>query len=734
MARFIQENRHVKIETPLGGDKLLVSGMQGSEGISRLFSYELSLFSEDQKIPFADIIGKGVTVSLELPSGDYRYFNGIISTFSQVSGEGTSGDDTTRVSLYRATLVPKLWLLTRSAELRIFQNKSVPEIVEELLIQFGVTDYEVRLPGPPYEKREYCVQYRESHFNFISRLLEEEGIYYFFEHNADNHKLIIADAPQANIPCPGQSKASYQVEGSTPDDDTISSLEKMQTIMPGKYMLSDFNFETPNNSLNVDIPGKYKLGPGEREIYDYPGGYSAKAPGDKLIRVRMEEEEAHITTVKGASRCRAFTTGYRFTLTNADRSDMNDKDFILTAISHNIVQSVQEGGEFNYGNYFSCNPADVPFRPPRLTPKPVVQGTQTAIVVGPSGEEIYTDKYGRVKVQFHWDRIGKRDENSSCWIRVGQLWAGLNWGAMYVPRIGQEVIVDFLEGDPDCPIITGRVYNAHQTPPYDLPGNATQSGVKSRSSKGGSPDNYNEIRFEDLKGSEQVLVHAERNMDTTIEKDETREVGGNRDVHVKGHFTENIDSGETRKVDAGSEETINGGARQTINGGMNQAINGGETRTVNGGLGETINGGETRTVSGGMTETISGGETRTVNGGMTETVNGAITQTISGGVTINSPGGYTIVAPGGTKTIDNDFVNLGGTNTKAFFEEVETAGCKRSTTVLNLSFTGVAHETNGLKVEETSISVAAKMVDASQIGLSIHNKPIECSWGFKIYS
>lgn len=733
MARFIQENRHVQIKTPLGGDKLLVSRMQGSEGISRLFSYELSLFSEDYKIPFADIIGKGVTVSLELPSGNYRYFNGIIASFSQISGEGTSGDDTTRVSLYRATLVPKFWLLTRSAELRIFQNKTVSAIVEDVLKQFGITDYELKLNGS-YAKRDYCVQYRETHFNFISRLLEEEGIYYFFEHNADNHKLIIADTPQANTPCPGQKTASYQIEGSAPDDDTIASLEKMQTIMPGKYMLSDFNFETPNNSLNVNIPGKYKLGPGDREIYDYPGGYSAKTPGDRLIRIRMEEEEAQITTVKGGSNCRAFTTGYRFTLINADRSDMNDKDFILTAISHNIAQSVQEGGEFNYGNNFSCIPADIPFRPPRLTPKPVVQGSQTAIVVGPSGEEIFTDKYGRVKVQFHWDRQGKRDEHSSCWIRVAQLWAGLNWGAMYVPRIGQEVIVDFLEGDPDCPIVTGRVYNAHQTPPYELPGNATQSGVKSRSSKGGSPDNYNEIRFEDLKGSEQVLVHAERNMDTTIEKDETREVGGNRDVHVQGHFTEKIDSGETRTVNAGSEETINGGAKQTIDGGITQTINGGETRTVDGGLGETISGGERRTVNGGMTETINGAETRTVNGGMTETVTGTINQNVSGAVTINATGGFTVVAPAGTKTIDSVFSSIGGSISRFFGDKVETAGGKCSTTVVNVSLNGVTHETNGLKIEETSICYTAKFVDATTTGVSIHNNPIEMNWGFHIIS
>jgi type VI secretion system secreted protein VgrG len=721
MAKFTQEKRHIKITTPLGPDKLLLSGMQGSEGISRLFSFDLSLFSEDQKISFADIIGKGVTVSIGLPSGDLRHFNGIISSFSQVSGEGTSSDDTTRVSQYRATLVPKFWLLTRSAELRIFQNMTVPEIVEKVLKQYDVTDFELKLQGS-YDKREYCVQYRETHFNFISRLLEEEGIFYFFEHKADAHRLIIADSPQANAPCPGQKTASYHIQGSTPEDDTITSLEKMQSILPGKYMLSDFNFETPNNSLNVNIPGKYKLGPGDREIYDFPGGYMTKSPGDKLVRVRMEEEEAQITTVRGGGRCRSFTAGYRFTLINADRNDLNNKEFILTAIAHTISHSVQEGGAFHYGNRFSCIPADVPFRPPRITPKPVVQGSQTAIVVGPSGEEIYTDKYGRVKVQFHWDREGKRDENSSCWIRVGQLWAGLNWGAMYIPRIGQEVIVDFLEGDPDDPIITGRVYNAHQTPPYELPGNATQSGVKSRSSKGGSADNYNEIRFEDKKGSEQIQVHAERNMDTTIEADETRDVGGNRKVHVKGHFTENIDSGETRKVDAGFEETINGGAKQTINGG--------ETRLVNGGLGETINGGEKRTIAGGVTESITGGETRTVTGGLTETITGALSQTVTGGititspagVTINAPAGFTVVAPGGTRTVDSFFTSIGGKDEDLF--AIQTAILSIQTTI-----SGISTQIQGVKIDTTGVTFEAIGFKSANNPLTVETLPTKIKSG-----
>ena len=583
MARFTQEYRHVKFTSPLGTDKLLITGMQGNEGISRLFNFELSLVSEDKGIPFADIIGKGVTVSIELPSGDWRYFNGIISSFSQVSGDTTSSDDTTRVALYRASLVPKLWLLTRSAELRIFQNMTVPEIVEKVLRQFEITDYELKLQGN-FQKRDYCVQYRETHFNFISRLLEEEGIYYFFEHNTDNHKLIIADSPQANAPCPGQSTASYLIEGSTPDDDTISSLEKIQMILPGKYMLSDFNFETPNNSLNVNIPGKYKLGPGTREIYDYPGGYTTMAPGNALVKVRMEEKEAQITTVRGGGKCRSFTSGYRFSLINADRSEMNNKEYILTSVAHTISQSVQAGGDFDYGNSFCCIPADVPFRPPRVTPKPVVQGAQTAIVVGPPGEEIWPDKYGRVKVQFHWDREGDNNEHSSCWIRVSQLWAGTGWGAMYIPRIGQEVIVDFLEGDPDCPIITGRVYHATNMPPYNLPAEKTKSTIKSNSSPGGG--GFNELRFEDKKGNEEIFLHGQKDWtiqilndkNQTIGHDETLDVGHDRTKDVKNNQSESI--GVNKTITVGKNHTESIGENASIDVGKNETISVGENVSI----------------------------------------------------------------------------------------------------------------------------------------------------------
>ncbi|MGA1870938.1 MAG: type VI secretion system Vgr family protein [bacterium] len=500
---YTQENRLIAIDTPLGKDTLLLSGFSGTEGISRLFSFELTLLSENPKISFDDIIGKNVSLSIFLASGDKRYFNGIIVRFSQGRGGGDA-EAGPRFSHYKAIMAPWLWLLTMTRDSRIFQKLSVPDIVEKIFKEKGFSDFKMKLRSS-YAKREYCVQYRETDFSFISRLLEDEGIYYYFDHEKGKHTLIIADTPQDHKSCPNQKSARYQLSaGNWQEEDVITSLEKMQEIRPGKYTLNAYNFEIPNTGLEVNVPSKYKLGPGEREIYDYPASYTKRKEGDKIAKIRMEEEEAQITTILGSSNCRAFSSGYRFRLKNYYRDDINDKDYVVTSIHHEVCQNFKGEAELSYSNQFTCIPFDVPYRPPRTLEKPVVRGNQTAIVVGPSGEEIYTDEHSRVKVQFHWDREGKRDENSSCWIRVSQLWAGAGWGAIHIPRIGQEVIVDFLEGDPDKPLITGYVYNASNMPPYKLPDEKTKSSIKSNTVKGGG--SANELLMEDKKEKTRVVL------------------------------------------------------------------------------------------------------------------------------------------------------------------------------------------------------------------------------------
>lgn len=553
MGLFSQQNRDIRIQTSLAPDKLLLSSMHGSEGISRLFTFELSLISEDSGIDFNSVIGQSATVSVEIKPEKIRYFNGIVSRFSQVTGTDFSADDTTRVSRYRATLVPKLWLLTRSAESMIFQDKTVPEIVQTVLNEHGISDVDMRVQSSNYEKRDYCVQYRETHFNFISRLLEDEGIHYYFEHNARSHRLIISDASKTNPDCPLQNSASCHVEGSSPEDDVIDSIDRTQEIRPKKYLLGDYNFEKPNGPLMANV------GDGKRgglEIYDYPGDYPSKKVGDRMVVVRIEEEEAQLTSISGSGSCRAFTPGYRFTLLNAYRRDMNNKKYLLTSVAHSLSQSYERGGGSDYGNSFTCIPGDVPFRPPRITPKPVVEGTQTAIVAGPSGEEIYTDEYSRIKVQFHWDRLGQRDDKSSCWIRVAQAWAGAGWGSIYIPRVGQEVVVNFIEGDPDRPLITGCVYHALNKPPYALPGEKTKSTIKTYASPGGG--GFNEIRLEDKKGAEQLFIHAEKQMDVRVKQDSLEWIGNERHLIVTTDQLEKVNADKHLEVTGDQNEKIGG--------------------------------------------------------------------------------------------------------------------------------------------------------------------------------
>ena len=410
---FTQENRSILIDTPLGKDVLLLTGFSGTEGISVPFSFELDLLSENHSVTFKDIIGKNVTVSVVLADGDKHFFNGIISRFSQERGGGETGGDT-RFSYYTATMVPWFWLLSQTADSRIFQKLSVPDIIEKIFKEKGFTDYKMLLHDS-YEKKDYCVQYRETDFNFVSRLLEQEGVFYFFEHKEKKHTLILADSPEEHKPCPKQESARCQISaGGLLEEDVITGLEWMQEIRIGKYTVNDFNFEMPTTDLKVEVATQHALGPGEREVYDYPSEYDKRAGGDRLANIRMQEEETQITTVTGSSVCRAFTSGYRYDLQDFYREDMNEKSYVLTSVNHEATEPVGASGqevEASYTNSFTCIPFEVPYRPPRDTPKPMVEGVQTAIVVGPSGEEIYPDEHGRVKVQFHWDREGKADEN-----------------------------------------------------------------------------------------------------------------------------------------------------------------------------------------------------------------------------------------------------------------------------------------------------------------------------------
>ena len=631
-----QENRLIAIDTPLGANVLLLRGFSGQEAVSRLFQFQLDLLSSDPEIKFDQIIGQPVTIRVRLTGDKERFFHGVISRFMQTGSDAGLAN-------YRATMVPKLWLLTRTADCRIFQNEKIPDIVQTVIKENGITDIETVLNGT-YAPRDYCVQYRETDFNFVSRLMEQYGLFYFFKHEEKKHILVLTDDLSAHKPCPEQEEVSWNPHGGESfEDDVITSLQWEETFRFGKYAVTDYNFETPSTTLMAEVKTKIAVGGNEKfEIYDYPGEYGKKAEGDGIAKIRMEEEEAQYKVITGSGGVRVFTSGYTFTLQDYVRKDMNGK-YLLTQVQHsasvgNTYDTGTGGGgnQDEYSNSFTCMPAKIPFRATQTTPKPMVQGPQTAVVVGKSGEEIWTDKYGRVKVQFHWDRYGKKNEESSCWVRVSQNWAGKNWGAMFIPRMGQEVIVEFLEGDPDQPIITGRVYNAEQTVPYELPANQTQSGIKSNSSKGGGGSN--EWRFEDKKGSEEIYLHGQKDWNILIENDKGQTIGHDETLEVKNNRAKKV--GVDQSEDIGSNKTIHVGANHT------ESIDANKTLKVGGNHSETIGGNETITVNTASAHTIALARALTIGGAYQVSVGAAMNETI-GGAKGEEIGGVKAVSVGG---------------------------------------------------------------------------------------
>ncbi|VVN65249.1 type VI secretion system Vgr family protein [Pseudomonas fluorescens] len=527
---FNQASRLAKITSPLGPDVLLLNEMGGGEELGRLFNYELQLTSLDANIDLNQLLGKPMSVGLQLANGGERHFHGIVARCSQNIDQG-------QFASYQVTLRPWLWLLSRTSDCRIFQNLSIPQIIKQVFRDLGFSDFEDAL-SRPYREWEYCVQYRETSFDFVSRLMEQEGIYYFFRHEQDRHVLVLADAYGAHTTVPGYASIPYYPKDEQQRErDHMHNWHLAQEVQPGSLELNDYDFQRPSASIDVRSAMPRPHTAGDYPLYDYPGTYVQSADGEHYARTRIEALQTLHEQIEFSGNARGLGSGHLFSLTGFSRQDQN-REYLIVGIRYYIVQESLESGGGSGGAQFesslTCIDAQQSFRPLASTHRPIVKGPQTALVVGPKGEEIWTDQYGRVKVHFYWDRHDQSNENSSCWIRVSQSWAGKNWGSMQIPRIGQEVIVSFLEGDPDRPIITGRVYNAEQTVPYDLPENATQSGMKSRSSKGGTPANFNEIRMEDKKGLEQLYIHAERNQDIVVEVDESHSVGHDRNKSI-GH-------------------------------------------------------------------------------------------------------------------------------------------------------------------------------------------------------
>ncbi len=573
-----QGTRHIAIETPLGKDVLLLRSFSGREEVSRLFELELDLLSEDYDVDFDKIVGENVTITLELPDGDKRYWNGYISRFGQ--GGGGSG----QFAEYQATLVPWPWLLTRTSDCRIFQEMKVPDIIKKVCSDLGFTDIEDRLSGG-YRTWEYCVQYRETAFNFISRLMEQEGIYYYFEHEPTKHKLVLCDSLSKHDTFGPYDKIKFnpEVEASSLAE-KISDWSLEREVQPGKFAHTDYNFKTPKVSLLSKAEDVKRHGHAEYEIFDYPGEHPEKPDGDRYAKIRSEELAQPHETCNANTEARGVCPGYRFALEEHPRNDQNREYLILSADYHATASDYETSAApaDQWACSFQVMPSSVQFRPTRTTPKPVVQGTQTAVVTGPPGEEIWPDEYGRVKVHFYWDRHGPYDENSSCWIRVSHIHAGKSFGGIDIPRVGEEVIVSFLEGDPDHPIVTGRVYNADLMPPFGLPGKKVVSGLKTNSTKGGG--GYNEMSMDDTKGAEKVTIHAQYDMGTTVEHDDTQTVHNNRTITVNGTHTETIKKDTKITITEGNFEhhVQTGTAKYTVKGAVTEDFDANqETKVAN---------------------------------------------------------------------------------------------------------------------------------------------------------
>ena len=527
------------VSTPLGSDTLLLCSLHGEERLSSVFHFTLEMLSADANLDPTAVVGQPVTVSLGLSDGTTRYLNGVVGRFVQAGSEGPW-------TTYYAEMYPWLWLLTMTADCRIFQNQTVPQILETVFTDLGFTAYRNALTAT-YAAREYCVQYNESAFAFVSRLMEDEGIFYFFEHTDTAHTLVLADDVSAFAPCAGlpQGQARLASAALGRDDDAITACTLEHQVTSTQYSMDDFNFTTPATDLLVNAGQTSST----RKLYEYPGGFGKTADGETRAGRRLQVHEFPGSLFCGESYCRAFSAGATFQLTNHARADAN-QTYALYRVVHSMTQQ-------SYANTFEAFLSTVPFRPARVTPRPVVAGMQTALVVGKSGEEIWTDQYGRVIVQFHWDQRGQRNENSSCWLRVAQGWAGKQWGSMFIPRIDQEVLVSFLEGDPDRPIITGVVYNAQQTVPYALPTEQTKSTIKSNSSKGGGGSN--EIRFEDKKDAEELFIHAQKDMTTRVEHVLMEAVKSSRQAFVMaGDATLDEQVQEALTVEGSRKVTIKG--------------------------------------------------------------------------------------------------------------------------------------------------------------------------------
>jgi type VI secretion system secreted protein VgrG len=623
MSELTQDQRLIAISSPLPKDELLLTSFEGIDQISGLFEFQIEVLSKNHSITPDQLIGKTVDVTIQ--NDQKPVFNGYISRF--IYGEVVADN----LRSYRLTMVPWLWFLSKNNNHRIFQDKTTKEIITQVFKDLGFNDYDFKASGNA-TKREYCLQHNESDLNFVSRLLEEDGIAYYFEQKKGSHVMHIVDAANAYQAC-AETDLTYS-KGNQPNTQ-LTRWEHVYDFRKGQWSLNDYDYASPTKSQLQTTASTSKFANVKNyEHYEYTPYHDFSGIKDLTVK-RIEAEETPLNIIEASSDCSSFYAGGKFKLSkHAVKQEQGN--YIITAVRHRVYDNSYlagaNEGQSEYGNDIVCIPDDVHYRPRLTHDKPWMQGPQSATVVGPSGEEIYVDKEGRIKVQFHWDREGKDDENSSCYIRVMQPWAGAGWGTSFIPRIGMEVVVNFFDGDPDRPIISGAVYNGDNKPPFD---SKTQSGIKTRSSKEGSNATSNEFRFDDNKGSEQIFIHAEKNLDTEVENDETHTVDHNRTKTIGDNETSSI--GKNRDKSVGEDQTESIGKNKTIDVGSDHSETIAKDKTLDVGEDHTESIGKNMSVTIGDDLTEKVGKKINVNAGdeiVLKTGSASITMKKNGDISI----------------------------------------------------------------------------------------------------
>jgi len=571
MAKANVNSQSFNISTPLGKDKIHLMSFESHEAMSQLFSVSASIRALKGQIKLADLVGQLVVIELitTLKGADtFRYFHGIVS-YLQTRGEGDIADNNeAKYTYYTAVIVPKAAFMENRINCRIYQNKSVIDIASDLFSQHKVSFKDITKGS--YPKYDYCVQYGESDFDFLCRLFQQEGIFFYFEHIKKDHTLMLINDANSYVKC-----NDGEVIFSAHSNFGVTSWSDGLAMASGAFSQQGYDFKQPKESPK----GNSALGslPSQKtyEVFDYIGESEFNKRAKPTAEIRLEALQKDMHRCTGKSVCMGFVVGKLFTFTKHIDKQLIGKSFLLTLLRTTVTADTH-----GYINYFECVPEKTPYRPVALRKKPLINGVQTAVVTGEKGDEILVDKYGRVKVQFHWDREGKNDSSSSCWIRISQNWAGNKWGAFFFPRVGQEVLVDFINGDPDQPIISGAVYNVDLMPPYDLPSKKTQSGIKSKSTKTGAVDDFNELRFDDEKGKELFSVQAQKDYEILIKNDSLTKVMNNSTETVTKAQT--VEIGETRTIKVKKDDTldIEGACDTTIANDYTLKLNSGQSVSV----------------------------------------------------------------------------------------------------------------------------------------------------------